>query len=79
MIGNEYTATYLFSFAEEIYKQDPNFHVVSLDIDSLFTNISLNETIDNGIDSLYSDNENTPLRPPLFNTLFNVMSTRFKN
>ena len=31
-----------------------------LKVDSLFTNISLDETIVNGIDSLYSDNENTP-------------------
>ena len=35
-----------FGFAEEIVKQDSEFFMASLDIDSLFTNIPLEETID---------------------------------
>ena len=49
---NEYIVTDSFHFAEEIYKQDPNLYMTSLDVDSLFTSISLDETIDICIDSL---------------------------
>ena len=45
----------------------------TLNVDSLFTNIPLNETIDISIDSLYKDNENTPKIPKnLFRNLLNV-------
>ena len=37
--------------------------MASLDVDSLFTNIPLDETIDICIDSLYKDDENTPKMP----------------
>ena len=37
--------------------------MVSLDVDSLFTNVPLEETIDICIDSLYKDDENTPKIP----------------
>ena len=47
-------------FAEEICQQDSNLHVASLDVDSLFTNVPPDETIDICVDNLYSDNE-TPL------------------
>ena len=50
-------------FAEEICKQNPNFYMASLDVDSLFTNIPLDETIDICIDSLYKDDGNTPMIP----------------
>ena len=56
---NEHTVTDSFHFAEEIRKQDPNLYMASLDVDSLFANIPLDETIDICIDSLYNDNENT--------------------
>ena len=49
---SEYTVTDSFHFAEEIYKQDPNLYMASLDVDSLFTNIPLDETIDICINSL---------------------------
>ena len=35
-----------FAFAVEIVEQDPEFFVGKLDVDSLFTNIPLEETID---------------------------------
>ena len=34
-----------FSFAKEIVEQDSNFYMHSLDVDSSFTNIPLEETI----------------------------------
>ena len=37
--------------------------MANLDVDSLFTNIPLNETIEICIDSLYKDNENSPKIP----------------
>ena len=44
---NEYTVKDSFLFAEEICEQDPSLSMGSLDVDSLFANISLDETIDN--------------------------------
>ena len=43
---NEYTVKDSFQFAEEICEQDPTLTMGSLDVDSLFTNIPLDETID---------------------------------
>ena len=42
---NEYTITDSFHFAEEICKQDPNLYMASLYVDSLSTNIPLDEII----------------------------------
>ena len=47
---DEYIVTVLFHFAEEICKQDPNLYMASLDVDSVFTNIPLDKTIDTCID-----------------------------
>ena len=45
----------------------------SLDVDSLFTNIPLDETIDICIDSLYNDKENTSKIPKdVFCNVLNV-------
>ena len=70
---NKYTVTDSFHFAEEICKQDPNFYMASLDVDFLFPNIPLDETIYICIDSLYNDNENTPkITKDVFRNLLNV-------
>ena len=70
---NEYTIADSFHFAEEICKQDPNLYMASLDVDSLFTNIPLDETIDICIDSLYKDDENSPkIRKDVFRNLLTV-------
>ena len=70
---NEYTVTDSYHFAEEICKQDPNLYMASLDVDSLFTNIPLDETIDICIDSLYKDDENSPKIPKdVFHNLLTV-------
>ena len=45
LTSNEYTVKDSFAFAEEIVEQDSEFFMGSLDIDSLFTNIPLEETI----------------------------------
>ena len=48
-------------------------HLASLDIDSLFTNTPLDETIDIGIDNLYNANENPPIIPKHdFRNLLNI-------
>ena len=43
---NEYTVKDSFHFAEDISEQTPSLSMGSLDVDSLFTNIPLDETID---------------------------------
>ena len=70
---NEYAVTGSFHFAEEICKQDTNLYMASLDVDSLSTNIPLDETIDISIDSLYKDDENTNKIPKdVFRNLLTV-------
>ena len=43
---DEFTAIDSFHFAEEICQQNSNLHMASLNVDALFTNIPLEETID---------------------------------
>ena len=44
---NEFTAKNSFDFAEEVVNYDHNLYMASLDVESLFTNIPLEETIKN--------------------------------
>ena len=44
-------------FAKEIVEQDSNFYMGSLDVDSLFTNIPLEETINICTESIYDQND----------------------
>ena len=47
--------------------------MASLDVESLFTNVLLNETIDTCVDNLHNDNENPPNTPKRdFRNLFNT-------
>ena len=55
--------TVIDSFHEEIYQQDSSLHMASLDFDSLFTNIPIEETINICLDNLYNDDENPPNIP----------------
>ena len=57
LTSNEYTVSSSFSFAEEIREQDSNLFMASLDVDSLFTNIPLEETIDICVDGLFQEND----------------------
>ena len=50
---NEYTVKDSFESAEEICEQDPILTMGSLDVDSLFTNIPLDENIDICINQLF--------------------------
>ena len=54
---NEYTVKKSFQFAEEICEQDPTLTMGSLDVDSLVTNISLDETIDTCVNQLFEDTD----------------------
>ena len=50
---NEYIVKDSFSFPKEIIDQDPNRFIVSFAIQSLFTNIQLDETIDICVDMVF--------------------------
>ena len=54
---NEHTVKDSFHFAEEVCEQDPSLSMNSLDVDSLFTNISLDETIDICINQLFENTD----------------------
>ena len=43
---NEFTIKDYFTFADEIVTQNSDLYMDSLDVDALFTNITLDETID---------------------------------
>ena len=57
--NNDYTLKDSFSFANEICQQNSDLYMASLDVDSLFTNIPLDETITLSVESLYSDTSPT--------------------
>ena len=61
--ANEFIVINLFCFAEEVYQQDSNLHMAKLDVDTLFTNFPLEETIDICVDNFYNDKENLPNIP----------------
>ena len=54
---SEFTVTDSFSFAKEIFEQENSFYMGSLDVDSLFTNIPLEETIHICTESIYDQND----------------------
>ena len=53
---NDYTVKYSFTFAKRVINFDHNLFMASLDVESLFTNILVNETIKNAVDDLFSSN-----------------------
>ena len=53
---NEFTVKDSFSFAEEITKYDSSLFMASLNVESLFTNIPLKETINNCVSDLHNKN-----------------------
>ena len=54
---NEYTVKDSFALAKEIVEQDSEFSMGSLDVDFLFTNIPLEETIDISANTLFENTE----------------------
>ena len=55
---NEYTTKDSFSFAEELLNYDSNLIMASFDVESLFTNIPLQETIELYVKLLFNDKSN---------------------
>ena len=55
---NEYTVHGSLSFANDVRKLSSKNLMASLDVESLFTNIPLEETVDNIINDLYLSTEN---------------------
>ena len=53
---NEFTIKDSFNFAKEITTYDSSLHMASLDVESLFTNIPLSETINNCVSDLHNKN-----------------------
>ena len=54
---NEHTVKDSFQFVEEICEQDLTLSMGSLDVDSLFTNIPLDETIDICVNQLFENTD----------------------
>ena len=52
---NEFTVKRSFDLAEEVVNYDHNLYVASLDVELLFTNIPLEETIKNCVNDLFSN------------------------
>ena len=52
---NEYTVKDSFAFAKEITKTDYNYVMASLDVENFFTNIPLEEMIENCVNDLCFD------------------------
>ena len=77
--ANEYTFLNLFHFEKETCQHDLNLDMCSLDIDSLFTNIPLDEAINICIESLCNGNKNPPNFPKYrFRHLLNIASKRLR-
>ena len=53
MVKNEFTVKNSFTFVDEILTQNSDLYVASLDVDALFTNIPLEETIDICVKKLF--------------------------
>ena len=52
---NQYTIKDSFTFAEELQSFDSKLVMAGFDVDSLFTNIPLQETIDLSVENLFQD------------------------
>ena len=52
---NKYTVRDSFSFCDEIQEQDNNLYIASFDIESVFTNIFLDETINLCVNNVFGN------------------------
>ena len=52
---NKFTVKNSFEFAKEVIEQDSGLFMASLDVESLFTNMPLEETINISCDSLFGN------------------------
>lgn len=55
--ANSFTVIDSFHFDQEVRRQDSNLHIASLNVDSLFPNIPLEERIEICVSNLYNDND----------------------
>ena len=55
LTSNEFSVHDSFSFADKVSSLCPDHFMTRLDVESLFTNITLNEVIDICIDDLFCD------------------------
>ena len=53
---NAYTVKDSFSLAKEVINFNHNIFIKSLDAESLFINIPIDQTIKNGVEDLFSNN-----------------------
>ena len=58
LTSNEFTLKDSFEFAKIICEQDTGLFMASLDVDSLFTNVALEETINICVNELFKSNSN---------------------
>ena len=56
---NEYTIKDSFSFTEKLLSYNSNLVMASFDVESLFTNIPLQETIDLCVELFFDDKPNS--------------------
>ena len=54
---NKYTVKDLFHFAKEVCEQESTLYTGSLDVDSLFTNIPLDENVDICVNKLFENTD----------------------
>ena len=86
--ANMYTVEYSFEFAKETVDQDPGLFMVSMDVESLFTDIPLEETISVCCDSFFINDAKVNninridfkklLRAALQNNFFNFEGNIYK-
>ena len=72
LTSNEYMVKGLFAFAEKTVKQDSQFFVGNLDVDFLFTNFPLEETIDICLNTLFENMEKVGLSKIEFKKLLSL-------
>ena len=72
LTSNEYTVKDLFAFVEETVKQDSQFFMGNLDVDFLFTNIPLEETIDICLNTLFENMKKAGLSKIEFKKLLSL-------
>ena len=72
LTNNEYTIKDSFSFAKEVFQFDASLFIVSFDIKSLFSNITLTETLNLCVQNLYSNQTNANLTKSSFYSLLKI-------
>ena len=76
-ISNKYTTQDSFSFVQEIQNIDTrNKYLISFDVQNLFTNIPLNETINIAINTIFKHNPNFPINRTDLKMLFSFATTQ---